>query len=103
MHAYLVGWSEKEPAHNSKNIRSFKNNTHVQIHLLVSYLSNEVKTVLKYRVENVNRKTEDKTSILLSSWTVEKRNELKDSNDRNSQLTEGGWSHRAVLLLCELE
>ena len=75
----------------------------MQIHLLVNYLNSKVKTILKYWVENVNRKTENKASILLSSWTAEKRNELKDSNDRNSQLTEGGWCHQAVLLLCELE
>lgn len=75
----------------------------MQIHLLVSYLNNEVKTMLKYCVEIVNRKPENEASILLSSWTAEKRLELKDSNDRNSQLTEGGWSHRAVLLLCGLE
>lgn len=75
----------------------------MQIHLSVSYLNNEAKTMLKYCVEIVDRKPENKASILLSSWTAEKCLELKDSNDRNSQLTEGGWSHQAVLLLCELE
>lgn len=75
LHAYVIGQLEKNLPIMVKVSGALKTTTHVQIHLLVNYLHNKVKTILKYWVENVNRKNRKEsfhTSFLMDCWKMER-------------------------------